>query len=200
MKFKYGLNIIKELYLFELESKDRINNKVTVPIGIIVLLVGALVFFSKDLKNIEMNGTGIIFFIFYAAYIITILVTIIFVVLSYYNYKYRTLPTEKSLDAEITRVIDYYEANYVAHFSKYQKENLIQDNVDKRMYNHYLKATEKNRILNAKKNRYLRLSGYSIVISLGILCGLFIFYQLSFNEDPIKIHISNIKEVKINHE
>lgn len=198
MNHKYIFDVIKDLYIFELEAKDRINNKVTIPIGIVTLLIGALFFLSKNLSDIKMNSLGILFFIFFAASTVSIIVIIIFIVLSYYNYKYRTLPYEKKLDLESKEVAQYYELNYEEYFSKngISKEDLIKESIKKRLYNHYLKATESNRNLNNKKNKYLRYSGYTIVIALILLSGSFIFHQLSFNEKPTEIKLINNKEVK----
>lgn len=184
------------MYYYELEQKEKLNNRVTTPMAVITLLLGLAVFYFKGIKDIELNTYGWIFFTVYGVCILFIFIAIVLVFKSYYNYRYSYLPKPEIIESDINDIVAYYDSNYEIYFSdKGLKKDLIEEEIDNILYSYYKKATTRNIEMNERKFKYLRYTGNILLLTL-LFAGLSIIpYQLSKEDKPTEVEIKNFDEI-----
>ena len=79
-------------YKEEIRIRDSINARVNLPLGIVTLLIGAILFFIKNLPPHAENPIAITFHILVALGIILVIVAAVFVARAHWGYEYRFLP------------------------------------------------------------------------------------------------------------
>lgn len=185
------------MYYYEIEQKERLNGRVTIPIAILSLLVGLVIYYFKSLKDIEVNGWGIAFFILYGLFFLSILICGYLIFKATYNYEYHYLPDPVTLQNDTDKIIDYFESNYDKYYQDAgEKSKLISKDIDEMMFNYYKDFTTQNIQMNKKKVTYSRYLGYATVIAL-LLALLTVFpFQVSFKDDKInKVEVQDIDKV-----
>ncbi|EOP60918.1 hypothetical protein IKQ_06149 [Bacillus cereus VDM053] len=185
------------MYYFELEQKEKINNRITIPMGVITLLAGLAVYYFKGLSNIELSIWGWAFFAIYGSYIMTIFIAIRLVFKAYYNYKYSYLPRPDIIENDITAIINYYDSNYEQYFSQDgSKEELIEKDINNAVYSYYKNSTSSNIGMNERKLKYLRYAGNTLLIAIFLAALSIIPYQFSIKENKeIKVEVKQFNEI-----
>ncbi|MCI4058986.1 hypothetical protein MMK25_24305 [Bacillus cereus] len=193
---KKKIDLFKDMYYYELEQKEKINNRITIPIAIITLLVGLAVYYFKGLPNIETNFWGCIFFVIYGIYILLIFVSIWFIFKAYYNYKYSYLPTPEVIEGDINKIITYYDENYEEFFKETgSKQELIERDIDETVSSYYIKATSSNIPHNESKLKLLRYAGNTLIIAVFFAAVSIVPYQIAFKDTKeIKVEVKQLNE------
>ncbi|WP_312473500.1 hypothetical protein [Neobacillus sp.] len=185
------------MYYYELEQKERLNGRVTIPIAILSLLVGLVIYYFNSLKDIEINGWGIAFFVLYGLFFLSILFCGYLIFKATYNYEYHYLPDPVTLQNDTDQIIDYYESNYDIYFQNAgDKSELISKDINEMLFNYYKDFTTQNTKMNNMKVTYSRYLGYATVVALLFALFTVFPFQVSFKDDKInKVEIQKIDKV-----
>lgn len=185
------------MYNYELEQKEKINNRITIPMAIITLLIGLAVFYFKNLDDIGTNIWGYAFFVIYGIYVLLILVTICLIFRAYYNYEYAYIPSPDVVEADIKKIIRYYDENYEQYFKeKGPKQDLIEQDIENMISEYYKKSINRNIPMNEKKLKLLRYTGNTLLLALCFAAVSIIPYQIAYKETKeIKIKIEQFDDL-----
>lgn len=198
---KERLQMYREMYYYELDMKERINSRVSIPLGIITLLASAAFCFIKDFFNIPKSSLKVVCFILLILYIIFLIASIVSIIYSYYGYEYHYLPKPQEIDNYIEEIKSYYEDNYEKYFSQdcMSKQDLILNDVNSFFINKYITTTEHNQKLNFKKLICQRYSIFFIIATITIGTIFFPMYmnlKSKINDNVIKIEIKTNTQTK----
>lgn len=178
-------DLFKEMYYFELERKESINSRISVPIGVITILSGAVFYFLNIIDKVPNMKLKLSVKIIFWLFLIVVISTIVLTAMAYYGYKYFYIPIPRDIEKDYKIIQDYYDENYTKYFkSKTQetKDELINKKFDEYLCQRYMDATTSNTKLNTRKLRLLRYAGWGILISLFL--GLILFALLKINTQP----------------
>lgn len=191
------VELIKEMSYFELEQKEKINNRITIPLAIITILIGLAVFYFKGLEHIETNVWGYTFFAIYGIYVMLIVASIVLLFRAYYDYKYSYLPSPQEVEKDMVEIEKYYDDNYQQYFqSKGTKEELLEKDIERIIHSYYLKATKKNIPMNERKFKLLRYAGKTLFYAVFFAALSIIPYQISFEENKVvKVEIDQLESI-----
>lgn len=196
----YRFNLIKERYYHELDQRDRISQRTSMPIAIITLLLGGAFSLFEKLPTLQKGhyyGTFIVFFVFFT---ISLFISIYSLFRSLWGYRYLYLPKAKVIDDFIC----YWETYYDNNIEYYQQEriskkDLVEEATNKKLYDLYIECTDQNIESNEKKVRWLFFVGFALLSA--IIFGsvsLYPYYKSLDNIEVQKVELigscnSNIK-------
>lgn len=191
------LDFYRESYHSELENKEKINNRITVPISIVTLLIGSLFFYFDKIDKINSDVSKVFFILFLGMSVIAILFSIFFLFKAYYGYQYDYIPL-------ISEIKNFEDLLYAYHINdgktEQQAGEFTKRDVELFLAKVYVKSTTNNMIENERKLKYLRHAGWSLSVVLLTAVLAFMPYSLGMkNDDTLEVKITNIKEVKNNY-
>lgn len=190
---KYSEGIFCEIYWKELERKDRINANLTLPTGIVTVLVGVEAYYLQNLPPFKIEFCHIVFWGTFAALFVTIAITVYFLIRAYIGYIYDHVANPKEIAKYISDLRTYCEAINASDISDIDDE--IEKDVHTYLTSEYINYGQTNAQNNDKKSKYLHKSVVMVVISLIVfIVGAFPFYIMN-NQSPKvqKVEIVNIK-------
>ncbi len=172
---RFECELYKEMYYHEIYQKEVINNRISIPVGIISLLVGVAYFYISSEKNVVLNFWGVTFFILLSLFIISLVLAVYFCARAYYNYEYAYIAMPEEIHKYSDGYDDYYEGED-------NKENLVKNEVDLFLAEQYMKATHRNRKNNEIKIAYLRFASLTLLIALSLAALCIYPFHVSFSE------------------
>lgn len=151
----------KDHYLFEIERKNALQKSLSIPIGIIVLLCGAVLIVAKSVSS-PIDWLTFLKIAFLITSVFCILWSIYFLCRFHYGFAYGFLASPKETYEYKKQLEEYYE-----------KEGLEPDNADlefkKYIISQYVEYTDINIKNNDDKSYYLYKANLSIVFSVFLL-------------------------------
>jgi len=116
--------LFKDMYYFELDRKEKLNAKVNLPITIIMLICGAIVYFTRSINMFGIDLISIFFWILYAGLLISTIITVYYICRSFYDYPYEYIPTASDFEKDINNLQEYYEDPYFDDIEKDKKGSI----------------------------------------------------------------------------
>ncbi len=137
-------------YFFEIGRKQQLTRDLTLPVGVIVILIGAIFAITQNI--IEQNGEwGEVLIAVMGFSFLLLLIAIIYLIRSYVDYGYYYIPTSE----EWKKRLDDLEKHYSQH--KGNKQDAL-DYLEKEINAEYAKSVDINTLSNAKKSEYLHIA------------------------------------------
>lgn len=173
--------IIKDLYNTDLTTKENLNSKISIPIAVETILIGALMYYIQLIDKLpDKTWTGIfdiILCIFASSNIISIIITII----TYIGTSYKYITTDIVIKI-YNNFEEYYNNYYDQYFSSNgkTKEELINIDVENQIVEIMDTCSKWNINQNTNKSNRIRFNAVLIGISLisaFILQTILIFYN-----------------------
>lgn len=198
---EYDLDIVKRcllplyesVYKFEIERKDAINSRLSFPIAILTLLLGAITFFIKDLPTFENNVYCYIFYSFAFFLVTSIFYSIYLFVRSLFGYRYAYLRPLGMIDKVVRDLKKYNEK-----VEKDKRAN-IENELSVFLLEQYCSSSDINRDLNKKKTGYFRKTLKALVASaLFLLLSLLPFMFLKYSTKEQKMQTIAVKDFHLN--
>lgn len=187
---KTVFELFKEMYYHEIQQKEAINNRISIPVSICSLLAGGFLYYAINIKEVYINQMGIIFRILFGLFTISLLITLYFLFRAYYGYKYGYISFPSDIHYYANELEQYYT-------NELDKESLVSNDIELFLYDLYKDTTENNKIQNAKKTDYLRLSSIFLIITLVIGMFSIVPYICSKSDGITKVQIiGNIENNK----
>lgn len=168
--YKCSFELFKQMHNFELEQKERINARISIPIGILSLLVGGFIYYFRNSNHLVSGGWLYAFYISLAIYAGLIIHALLLVKRAYFGHDYGYMPKASEIHAYVDYYANYYD-NYLAGQTQQSKDDYIESQLNNRLYEIYIVAIDKSIVSNELKNRYLSSIG-GVLIAL-IIIGAF---------------------------
>ena len=147
------LEIFKEIYHFEHERHDRLTSKLGIPITILTLNFGIITYYLQNVINFNNDFWTLLFYIYFFIAILGTILTIYYLIRSYYNYEYAYFPTPEELSNDIKKIKEYYTDPYFKDYKKNEIEELIENDINSLITDYYKNCSERNVAnYNALKN------------------------------------------------
>ncbi|TRC94398.1 hypothetical protein [Mesorhizobium sp. WSM4305] len=102
------LNLYKELYLFELERKDRLTGSISTPVSLIIAVVVAWTYILSLITD-PINNIKISIFILFSFSFMLVIFSVIFLINQNFGYKYGYLQTPEKLKRYRLDLEDYFK-------------------------------------------------------------------------------------------
>ncbi|GAH58042.1 unnamed protein product, partial [marine sediment metagenome] len=190
--------IAKERYQREHDRKDQINNSLSIPIVVIMALIGVLGFFIINFPFRAIIDTpGVLIWIVFVLFglallglIICLLIAICYLNKVFSGLTYAYIPTPKKIKKYTEELKEYYEET-----GEDEIEKMIEKDLEEFLIDEYCKNTEINIAKNKEKSFYLTKAKRFIILSLMLLVlNTIPFVILHYTE---KIIIENIQKIRI---
>lgn len=192
--------VVKERYFWEHERKNELNNSISIPVGIISVLIGCIAYFFNN----EPQVSNLLLFVLYWIFIFLSIVCLFFCLFCFffhqtgYTYCYISSPDK----------LYEYEKNYIENFQKNNVKvdyEIINSKVSEFLYKQYVDASTKNKENNERKVKFYRYLIISLTMCI-IFLGASFYCRINLESQeipstrievisPVDIEIS--KEVKI---
>lgn len=157
--------LLKEMYYFEVERKNKLSTSLSIPIGILTFIFGIITFFLRNISCLGYNGWVIIFFcIFFILTIISLVCAIVFLIRSFYKYKYKYLPMPSDIENDIKNIKEYYKNPYFKDYKKEDIEKLIEIDFFSLFPRYYKQCIKQNINNNDRKSLYLHKTSTAIIL------------------------------------
>lgn len=178
------LNLYKQMYYFELEQKEKINSRISIPLGVIVVLIGGMGYFFKYINKMPNEIWVGYYKISLFSFGLLIICSILFVIRAYYGYEYMYVSIPCKLEENYTKLVDYYDNNYEEYFKDYydkSKDCLIKEDFYENLIKQYVDTTDHNSNLNKRKLNLLRVAGWILLLSIIFGISTYLLFTTNYN-------------------
>lgn len=152
------LSIYKEQYYFELQRKDHLGKELTLPVGVITLLIGAESYFTGKIDSLHPSVPHAIYGVLLILISLSIARAIYFLIRSNYGHIYEYFPTSRQTENYYRQLETYCEEN--------GKKSDIEPSFVKYLIDTYNKCNERNTMNNDKKSAYIHNARTAIISAI----------------------------------
>ncbi|CAJ1001012.1 hypothetical protein [Brevibacillus aydinogluensis] len=185
-------DLFKEMYYFEHERRETINGRISLPIGVLPILIGAGLYCLDTQDEVSLGNWTCLFHISLTLYFCSLTVTTYFLMRAYLGYKYSYLPLPSEIDKYSKDLMDYFD-----NVPESERVQLVHQKVRIYLEGLYRDNTSSNMIENERKLQFLWRAGYFFIISvvIGAVMGFLYFAGKEDNlKKPTKVEIVNQTE------
>ena len=178
------MEIFKEQYEFELERKEQLGTSLSLPLAMVSILGGILVFYAQHYPA-SSNGLTIAFAVFFGLFGIALVSAVYFIFRAYTGFTYQYVASGPDLKQWFDDLVSYYSAEADG---RKEAEREFQDGIDIR----YIEATGVNATNNQLKAAYLNSASklLAAATALALLCAVPFFMNSTRNDEkPIKVEV-----------
>lgn len=155
------LKFYREMYYHQIEQRDKISDRISIPLTIFIALLGSTLYFITNYKD------NLIYLIVLIIYIQSLIVTAINFYKAYYNYEYQYLPKLDVINTYVTELEEFYSDNYENYFkiNEISQEQYINEKLYIFLRDGLVGTTSINVDSNLRKTRALRKLGFFLAIN-----------------------------------
>ena len=181
-------------YFHETDRRDQINTSLTIPLGVVSLVSGALLVIAKEI-DYPFNSPEVIQLHFLGLTTIALTLAAIFMGRAYWGYGYAYMPSTEEIRQYLKYLENYYtNLNYSTNDASEQAVKETLEYLDSQ----YSINAEKNAVNNAIKSANLFKANGFTMASVVFLVISAIPYLVNSIEEPNeiqKVQITNLKEL-----
>jgi hypothetical protein len=158
-----------------------------------------MLYYINNLSSLNPGDWTNLFRYFVTLFSVAIVATVYYVYRAYYGYGYKHMPNATEINGYTKYWVDYYDQNYDHYFSQSgnTKQELIQMELDKKIYEIYTEVIDVNKELNEKKLIYLRRVGWCLIAAVFFgAISLWPFYMAKEKNSIQKIEVVNLKAIE----
>lgn len=183
----------KEHYFLEATRRNELTNALSIPLGILSLLIGGLTVIARGI-HLPLSSTSILLLALMTVAVVFILRTVYFLIRSYYNYEYGYAPTPLEIKTYKEELIAYYLALGESPDAAIQKaESEALQHVDAE----YAAHADRNAKNNNRKSSFMHNANSAligaIIFTLPIVA-TYLVTSIRTVPEPQKVEIVNLKE------
>lgn len=193
--------LYKELYLLELDNKEKINTRISVPLSILPLLVAGSIYLLSIPMDLFNTFWYTVYIVTFTILVLSLITTIFFTVRAYYNYEYKYIPSLSDIEKDsiliedyVDRVIEYEEIE----LSPDERDLMVKKAIEDDLCNKFVEATDNNIALNEQKLFYLRRVGIWLMITL--IAGAFCVIPATFGKTDSVLKVELLENNNIRGE
>ncbi len=184
----------KEHYFLEATRKGELNNALSLPLGILSLLIGGLIIVAQGI-HLPLNDVTIILIVMMTVGAIFILRTICFLIRSYYNYEYGYVPTALEIKIFKEELLAFYISLGDSPEDAIKKaDSEALQHVD----SEYAAHADRNAKNNNRKSSFIHNANSSLIGTIVVTLtvgAIYIVTSIRTVSEPYKIEIVNLKEI-----
>ena len=179
------LDLYKEHYFFEINRRHQLTSQLSIPIGILIILGGLGAYISKNISICSKN-MKILFIVLLVISTLFFILTIYYLIRSYYGYTYRYIPTPKEIDDYRKQLKEYHE-----RVGNSEERVIIE--IKEFLTERYAISTHKNTWNNDSKSGFLHKANTALIYTLlSLLLNASLFFWINSNN-----HANNVQKVEI---
>jgi hypothetical protein len=179
------LDLYKEHYFFEINRRDQLTSQLSIPIGILTILGGLGAYLANTI-SICSKDMKIVFIAILAISTLFFIITIYYLIRSYYGYTYRYIPTPKEIDDYRKQLKEYHE-----RVGNSEEQVIIE--IKEFLTERYAISTHKNTWNNDSKSGFLHKANKALIYTLvSLLLNASLFFWINSNN-----HVNNVQKVEI---
>lgn len=165
---KYTIDVFKDMYYHELNAKEALNSRISVPLTALSIVATLIIYFAGISDKLPaLSSTSVLLCAYYLITIVIVILVIyaaILLLLLVYGSKYAQSPSPKVIEDYVKEVEQYY-----ASYPEDEKEIRTEYDVKSYLNDLYRDATDKNSANNIEKNNCMRKANICIIVAL-VLC------------------------------
>ncbi|MCK5214478.1 MAG: hypothetical protein KAR05_03915 [Candidatus Omnitrophica bacterium] len=186
--------LFKETYYFEIERKHKINTRFGIPLTILILLLGGLVYFLKNLSIFcELDVVTVLYVVFFAGALLSAGFSIYYVIRGLFWHTFDYLPKPSILDDYFVRLRKYLEKHNTDNIEK-----VLMERFSGLLTKYYKNCSDTNITSNDNKIGYLKKSYVALtgMICFVVLSSFPFFLKYNIEDNILKVSVLNYsKEV-----
>ncbi len=160
MNAKNVLDFYKELYFFEHERRHSLDNSVTGPASVLVLLIGGMLYYLQSLPSFDSgNSWSLGFYFTLGTVVVSLVATSVFLSLARMNYSYYFIPRVPAIDEYRLALLEHHTPNL----------DLAAQDFETFLIEHYKTASYQNTGNNHTKSGWLHHGMTTLAISIGLM-------------------------------
>jgi len=170
--------VIKEMYYYELERKASIEGSLSLPLGVIFVLAGALWYMIKNAPVFGYTVPHILFYLFLSFLAVGIIFAVYFIIRAVWSYSYGYVMSPQELVERLDELKQYYleQEGYWKKKTGKAIDVLAREYLDDDLHSHYIEAGQMNWEKNNSKSKYRHSMYKSIVVSVAFLLAALVPY------------------------
>jgi len=186
----------KEHYCLEAARKYDLSNALSLPLGILSLLIGGLVVVAQGI-HVPLSNIDVLQLALMAVAAAFILLSAYFLVRSYYNYEYGYAPTPLEIKTFKEGLVAYYVAlgeTPAAAVKKADEEAL--EHVDAE----YAVHADRNAKNNNRKSSFIHNANGALICAIASTLAVGVTHlatSIRTASEPQKVEVINLKEIKM---
>lgn len=186
----------KEHYCLEATRKNDLTNALSLPLGILSLLIGGLAVVAQGV-HVPLNSMTILQLALMAVAVVFVLRTAYFLARSYYNYAYGYVPTPLEIKRFKEALVAYYVTLGETLENAVRKADIeTLEHIDEE----YAKHTDRNTKNNNSKSSFIHKANGALIgtiISTLAIGVAYLAISITTASEPQKVEIINLKEIKM---
>ncbi|MCP5128065.1 MAG: hypothetical protein H6985_00635 [Pseudomonadales bacterium] len=164
-------NLYEKLYFHELETREKILNRLQIPLAILVSFVS---FYGYMAKGIELSGAGgswnVVIYILLLISLILFALSLYNFIRAFFNHTYELIPTAVETED--------YRNQLIEHYTGYPTSGqLVEDAFDNYLYEYYAECATANTKINDKRSSFIHNCNKWLVSNLPFLFLVFLIFS-----------------------
>ncbi len=175
------LDLYKEHYFFEINRRHQLTSQLSIPIGILTVLGGLSAYIVKN-NFMCSDDKKLLFAVLLSISSLFFIITIYYLIRSYYGYTYRFIPSPKDINDYKKQLSDY-------HKKLGSSEEKVELELEEFLIERYAIAAHENTWNNDSKSVFLHKANTALIYTLiSLLLNASLFYYVNFNNHEKVIH------------
>lgn len=184
---KEFLQLYEKLYFHEVDSREKLNARLQMPLALLISLIGVVAFLLQNYEHRGFSPSAILFSLFLTGAVVALIAAIYYFILSWYGNTYAFVPSAAEIEKYRQTLLDTYrpydEGNKLA--ANYFHQYMLKSYIDSSSVN---TACNDNRSINLHKTNTALI--FSAVIA-------FVAFLMFFFGGLQKGQISKTPEAKV---
>jgi len=188
---RYLEEFLKEQYEAEQKRCDSINQSLSFPLGVVILLFGFVAYYGKILCSCGWGPGSIVLAVLGAVLLMALVLASALLTLSFYGYGYGYIPTATEIIGYAEKIAQYYDS-----LPAPTRAALVEDRVRRLLIKEYSEHADRNARNNDKKSKYRHWAAtclvaalVTVLLSLPALC----FVSVYESRDLVqKVKVTNL--------
>lgn len=162
-------NLYEKLYFHELETREKILNRLQIPLAIIVSFVS---FYGYVAKGIDLSNEfwNVILYVLLLLSLILFSLSLYNFIRAFFNHTYELIPTAVETEG--------YRKQLIEHYKGYATSGqLVEDAFDNYLYKYYAECATANTKINDKRSSFIHNCNKWLVSNLPFLFLVFLIFS-----------------------
>jgi hypothetical protein len=180
MDKKETFALYEKLYFHEIDSREKLNSRLQMPLALIVSFIGALAFMLQNFECEKFSGLSIIFLILLAGSTLCLVRAIWFFIRSWYGNTYSFLPSAKDTEQ--------YHSTLVEMYKQYARgDQLAKSHFEDYIRRYYIDCSSANTECNDRRSVYVHKTNSALIATAVVaFLAFFTFYLGNFDKSRVK--------------
>lgn len=148
-------------YFYELGRKDTLTGAVTIPIAVLTVVAAVIGHFLESIR-LRTTPDQIALILFTTFSVLSMLITIYYIIKSYYNHPYRYIPTTREALEYHLELKKYYAATHI-------DDNESEVDFQQWLAERYAISAHENSTRNDRRSYYLHIANGALIATIGLV-------------------------------